>query len=208
MFGVDDVVILKSFLHGLLMGFSLIVVIGAQNSFVLKQGLRQQYIFWVCLICALSDAVLIAFGVMGFGTVILQYPMLTTFATYAGALFLFIYGAIHFKHAFLGNQSMRLEDSQNSSVWKACLICIALTWLNPHVYLDTVVLLGSISVKFGEFKHYFAFGAMTASVLFFFSLGYGAKYLLPIFKNPKAWRILDVVIAIIMWLIAISLIFG
>ncbi|WP_347455245.1 LysE/ArgO family amino acid transporter [Acinetobacter thermotolerans] len=197
----------NAYLQGLAMGFSLILAIGAQNTFVLKQGLKQQYIFWICLICALSDAILIALGVLGFGHWIQQHEVFTQLARYAGAMFLLVYGGIHLKQALQAGQSLLIpeEHPANSSI-KTCLICLGFTWLNPHVYLDTVVLLGSISVKFYEMKPYFALGSMTASVLFFFSLGYGAKLLLPLFKSPRAWQILDVLIAIVMWGIALSLV--
>lgn len=196
-----------AYLQGLIMGFSLIMAIGAQNTFVLKQGLKQQYVFWVCLLCALSDAILIALGVLGFGHWVQQHEVFTQWARYAGALFLVIYGAVHLKQALQAGQSLQiLKENSAHSLIKTCLICLGLTWLNPHVYLDTVLLLGSISVKFDEMKLYFALGSMTASILFFFSLGYGAKLLLPVFKNPYAWQILDVLIAVVMWAIAVSLV--
>ncbi|ATO19937.1 amino acid transporter [Acinetobacter sp. LoGeW2-3] len=199
----------NAYLQGVFMGFSLILAIGAQNTFVLKQGLKQQHVFWVCLICALSDAILIALGVLGFGHWIQQHDVFTQLARYAGALFLLVYGVIHLKQAIQAGQSLQiLQENSVNSLIKTCLTCLGFTWLNPHVYLDTVVLLGSISVKFHDMKAYFALGSMTASFLFFFSLGYGAKLLLRVFKSPRAWQILDVLIAIVMWGIALSLIFA
>lgn len=133
--------------------------------------------------------------------------MMITIARYAGALFLMVYGAQHIKQALQANQSIQLDAHSEQSLWKILGICLALTWLNPHVYLDTVVLLGSISAQFTQMKVYFALGAISASFLFFFALGYGARLLLPVFKNRKAWQILDVMIAVVMWSIALSLVF-
>ncbi|CAB1211100.1 LysE/ArgO family amino acid transporter [Acinetobacter bouvetii] len=193
------------YLQGFAIGLSLIVAIGAQNAFVLKQGLKRQYVFWICVLCAGSDAILIALGVMGFGNTIQQFPLIVQIAKYAGALFLLIYGAMHFKQAWQAGQSLLVDDQDGPSLEKTLMICLALTWLNPHVYLDTVILLGSISVHFSEFKIYFALGAMLASVVFFFSLGYAARYLLPVFKSSRAWQILDAIIGLIMWGIALAL---
>ena len=198
---------LSTYLQGFAIGFSLILAIGAQNAFVLKQGLKQQHIFWICLLCALSDATLIALGVFGFAALMQQFPMMITIARYAGALFLMVYGAQHIKQALQANQSIQLDAQSEQSLWKILGTCLALTWLNPHVYLDTMVLLGSISAQFTQMKLYFALGAISASFLFFFALGYGARLLLPVFENAKAWQILDVMIAVVMWSIALSLVF-
>lgn len=188
------------------MGLSLILPLGAQNSFVLKQGLKQQHVFWICLICAVSDAILILAGVMGFGSLILQHPMITIVAKYTGAAFLFVYGLLHFKSAWTASAQLQIEHVESMSLLNALALCLAFTWLNPHVYLDTVVLLGSISVQFNQDKIYFALGAIMASFLFFFSLGYASRYLLPVFKNPRAWQVLDLMIGCVMWWIAFSLI--
>nr|WP_312159791.1 LysE/ArgO family amino acid transporter [Acinetobacter sp.] len=196
---------LNSAVHGFAMGLSLILPIGAQNAFVLKQGLKQQYVFAICLCCALSDAILIAAGVLGFSELVLLHPDWLNIAKFFGATFLFIYGTQHFYQAWKSEQ--RLEASQNHvpSLRKVVLICLGLTWLNPHVYLDTVVLLGSISTQYPNTQLYFALGAITASFLFFFSLGYAARLLQPMFQRPQAWKILDVLIGCVMWSIAISL---
>lgn len=196
---------LSSYLQGFAIGLSLILAIGAQNAFVLKQGLKQQYVFWICLLCAGSDALLIACGVFGFAALLQQFPVLLMLAQYVGAVFLILYGAQHIKQALQANQSIQLYAASEPSLCKVLGICLALTWLNPHVYLDTVILLGAVSTQFAQLKLYFALGAMSASFLFFFSLGYGARLLLPLFKNPKAWQILDVMIALVMWSIALSL---
>lgn len=196
---------LHSYLQGFAIGLSLIVAIGAQNAFVLKQGLKKQAVFWVCFVCALSDSILVVLGITGFATVIQLYPELVGFAKWAGAVFLLWYGLQHAIQAFKSNQSLHAGSQNEIQLSKIIIVCLALTWLNPHVYLDTVVLIGSISTQFEQTKLYFALGVITASWFFFFSLGYGARVLIPVFANPKAWKVLDVVIALIMWSIAISL---
>lgn len=196
---------LSSFASGFVMGLSLIVAIGAQNAFVLKQGLKQHYIFAICLCCTLSDALLIAVGVFGFSHWMLFNPNMLLWAKYIGALFLILYGARHAYSAIRGGQSLTLASEQPPSLKQLLIICLALTWLNPHVYLDTVVLLGAISSQYVGTEHYFALGAMLASGVFFFALGYGARLLYPIFTRPRAWQILDGSIALIMWSIAYSL---
>jgi len=197
---------LHSYLQGFAIGLSLIVAIGAQNAFVLKQGLKKQAVFWVCFVCALSDSILVVLGITGFATVIQLYPELVGFAKWAGAVFLLWYGLQHAIQAFQANQSLHASSQNEIQLSKIIIVCLALTWLNPHVYLDTVVLIGSISTQFEQTKLYFALGVITASWFFFFSLGYGARVLIPVFANPKAWKVLDGVIALIMWSIAISLI--
>ena len=196
---------LHTYLQGFAIGLSLIVAIGAQNAFVLKQGLKKQAVFWVCFVCALSDSILVVLGITGFATVIQLYPELVGFAKWAGAVFLLWYGLQHAIQAFKSNQSLHAGSQNEIQLSKIIIVCLALTWLNPHVYLDTVVLIGSISTQFEQTKLYFALGVITASWFFFFSLGYGARVLIPVFANPKAWKVLDVVIALIMWSIAISL---
>ena len=197
---------LHSYLQGFAIGLSLIVAIGAQNAFVLKQGLKKQAVFWVCFVCALSDSILVVLGITGFATVIQLYPELVGFAKWAGAVFLLWYGLQHAIQAFQSNQSLHAGSQNEIQLSKIIMVCLALTWLNPHVYLDTVVLIGSISTQFEQTKLYFTLGVITASWFFFFSLGYGARVLIPVFANPKAWKVLDGVIALIMWSIAISLI--
>lgn len=197
---------LHTYLQGFAIGLSLIVAIGAQNAFVLKQGLKKQAVFWVCFVCALSDSILVVLGITGFATVTQLYPELVGFAKWAGAVFLLWYGLQHAIQAFKSNQSLHAGSQNEIQLSKIIIVCLALTWLNPHVYLDTVVLIGSISTQFEQTKLYFALGVITASWFFFFSLGYGARVLIPVFANPKAWKVLDGVIALIMWSIAISLI--
>ena len=187
--------------------FSLILAIGAQNAFVLRQGLLRAHVFWVCLICALSDAFLIAIGVTGIGTIAAVVPWAITALTWAGAAFLVIYGALSFVRAF-NPGTLRAADQGAGSLRLAILTCLALTWLNPHVYLDTVGLIGAVSTSFADLPGKIAYGggAMLASLVFFFALGYGARLLAPVFARPRAWAILDVVIALIMWTIAVALI--
>jgi len=194
-----------SFLSGFSLGFSLILAIGAQNAFVLKQGLKKQHVFLVCMICAASDALLISLGVTGFGVIIQQYPSIEMIARYAGAAFLFFYSAKSFLSAWQTTHVLNPADEAPASVSKIILICLAFTFLNPHVYLDTVVLLGSISTQFEATKLQFTLGAVTSSFIFFFSLGYGARILIPVFQKPISWKVLEFIIGVVMLLIAVSL---
>lgn len=190
---------------GFALGFSLILAIGAQNAFVLRQGIRQEHVFATCLTCAVSDALLIAAGVAGFGTLAEAVPWLETVMRYGGAAFLFWYGARNFRAAWQGAQAMDTSGAAAPSLRAVLATVLMLTWLNPHVYLDTVVLLGSISAGWDD-KLSFALGAMSASFVFFFSLGYGARLLTPVFARPRAWQVLDVFVGLTMWAIAAKLI--
>ncbi len=198
---------MDALLFGFSLGFSLILAIGAQNAFVLKQGLRGEHVLLVCLICALSDALLILAGVSGFHILVSAQPGIVALARYGGALFLIGYGALSFYRALRVQQGMLPSDIRGGSAWQAALTCLGFTWLNPHVYLDTVVLLGSVSTQFDE-THWFAAGAAAASFVFFFSLGYGARLLRPLFAEARAWRVLDLLIALVMWGIALRLLLG
>lgn len=190
---------------GFLLGLSLIVAIGAQNAYILRQGLLRRHVFILCLICALSDAVLIAAGVAGLGTLIAQSPSLIVLVTVAGAAFLLWYGFSAFRRA-MHPDGLKADGSGAVSLKAAVATCLALTFLNPHVYLDTVVLLGSLSARFdGQARLAYGTGAVLASFLWFFTLGYGARLLQPFFARPFAWRVLDCLIGIIMWMIALSL---
>ena len=195
-----------AFLPGLSLGLSLIVAIGAQNAFVLRQGLRKEYIFAVCLVCAASDALLIAAGVAGFGQIIAKLPWLEPLMRYGGAAFLLAYAIRALISAARNQTGLSPLERPTSSLKKTLITALAFTWLNPHVYLDTVILLGSISTQYHGHKVAFALGAMSGSVLFFFSLGYGAHYLRPVFASPTSWRVLDLVIGCIMTSVALSLI--
>ena len=194
-------------LAGFLLGLSLILPIGAQNAFVLRVGLRGEHVLAVCLTCALSDAVLILAGVSGFAQVSAWVPWAETVLLYGGAVFLIAYGARSFMAAFK-SEFLRPSDTAQTGLGRVVLTCLALTWLNPHVYLDTVVLIGSISTQFDEGKALFATGAMLASFTFFFSLGFGARLLKPLFSRPVTWRILDIAIGLIMWATAARLLLG
>jgi L-lysine exporter family protein LysE/ArgO len=190
---------------GFTLGISLILAIGAQNAFVLKQGLKQQHVFVVCLICALSDAILITAGISGFGVIVEKFPLIEQVARYAGAAFLFFYSALSFKSAITTDHALKAQGEEVGSPWAAVLTCLAFTWLNPHVYLDTVVLLGSISTQYEGQQLAFNIGAVAASFVFFFSLGYGAKLLIPVFKKPKAWKVLEYIIGFVMLALGVSL---
>jgi L-lysine exporter family protein LysE/ArgO len=190
---------------GFFLGASLIIAIGAQNAFILRQGLLRQHVFILSLICALSDALLIAAGVAGLGTLIAQSPKLISFVTLAGAAFLFWYASVAFRRAF-HPEAMQVRSNGSVSLKAAVATCLALTFLNPHVYLDTVVLLGSLSARYeGSARAAYGAGAVIASFVWFFSLGYGARLLQPIFAKPAAWRVLDCIIGVVMALIGISL---
>ena len=198
---------MSTFIYGFSLGFSLILAIGAQNAFVLKQGLKGEHVFMVCLICALSDAILILAGVSGFHLLVSGFPGLVTIARYGGVIFLFVYGLLSFRKAWVSEYALLPSEFASASLVKAALTCLAFTWLNPHVYLDTVVLLGSVSSQFSDDIEYFALGATSASFVFFFSLGYGAVFLRPVFALARSWQLLEIIIGIIMWSIAVKLVF-
>lgn len=190
---------------GFALGLSLILAIGAQNAFVLRQGIRREHVLATVLTCAMSDALLIAAGVTGFGALAEALPWLESTMRYGGAAFLFWYGARNFGAAWQGGQALETEGPARRSLTGVLGTVLVLTWLNPHVYLDTVVLLGSISAQW-EDKLGFAIGAMTSSFVFFFSLGYGARLLRPFFARPRSWQILDSVVGATMWAIALKLV--
>jgi L-lysine exporter family protein LysE/ArgO len=192
----------SSLVSGFALGFSLIMAIGAQNAFVLRQGLRQEHVFWICLTCAGSDAVLIYAGVVGVGAVSDAIPGFELVMRLAGAGFLIWYGARSLLAARRGGEALKPESGQTSKALLPVLATVlALTWLNPHVYLDTVVLLGSISAQYPQ-PLFFGLGATLASFAFFFSLGYGATLLAPVFARPRSWQVLEIVIGLTMWAIA------
>lgn len=197
---------MQAYLAGLGTGLSLIVAIGAQNAFVLRQGLLRSHVFAVCLFCALSDAVLIAAGVFGADLLSDIAPWFSEAMRWGGAAFLIVYGLRAARSALAGGETMR-ASGRAAPLWPTLATAAALTWANPHVYLDTVVLLGAVSAAF-EDRPAFAGGAVTGSFLFFFALGYGARLLEPVFARPMAWRVLDMAIAAIMWSIAAKLLLG
>lgn len=197
---------LTAVLTGYGTAFALILAIGAQNAFVLRQGLMRAHVFFVCLICAVSDALLIAAGVAGFGAVTARYPALPEILAWSGALFLFAYGGLRFRSALRGGQALSVAG-RAQPLGAAALTCLVLTWGNPHVYLDTLALIGTVSTGFeGAAKWAFGIGAATASFMFFFGLGYGARLLAPLLRTKRSWAILDAGIGALMWAIALSLI--
>jgi L-lysine exporter family protein LysE/ArgO len=198
--------VLTSFLPGFALSLTLILAIGAQNAFVLRQGLRREFVFWVCLTCAVSDALLIAAGVAGFGALAEALPWFETVMRFGGSGFLIWYGFQNARSAWRGGHVLQAEGQSTQSLRRAILTLLALTWLNPHVYLDTVVLLGSISAQYPD-RVSFGVGAVTASFVFFFALGYGARLLSPLFAKPRSWQVLDAIIALTMWAIAAKLLF-
>lgn len=191
---------------GFALGFSLILAIGAQNAFVLRQGLRREHVLPVVLVCAISDAVLVTAGILGFGALARAVPGLETVMRYGGAAFLIWYGARNFIAAWRGGEVLE-AGAAASGLRRALLTCLALTWLNPHVYLDTVVLLGSVSAQYDDTLA-FGVGAVTASFTFFFALGFGARGLAPLFRRPASWRVLDAGVGLTMWAIAAKLLLG
>ncbi|GAA1962921.1 LysE/ArgO family amino acid transporter [Microbacterium deminutum] len=213
-------------LAGLGLGFSLIVAIGAQNLFVLRQGLRREHVLAVAAICAASDAVLIVLGVSGIGVVLHAVPWLVDVARWAGAAFLAVYGLLAARRAWRPSgetfetaeptapvaASVRSDvpepvvTASQTRLVPVVLTCLALTWLNPHVYLDTVFLLGTVANSHGDERWVFAAGAIIASIAWFFGLALGARYLGRWLSTPRAWRILDAVIAVVMIAIGISLV--
>ncbi|MEL7260713.1 MAG: LysE/ArgO family amino acid transporter [Pseudomonadota bacterium] len=197
---------MASFLPGFLLSLSLILAIGAQNAFVLRQGLRRAHVLPVVLTCAISDAVLIVAGVAGFGALAEAVPWFEPLMRYGGAAFLLWYGWTNARSAWRGGQVLAADGEETQSLRTAILTLLALTWLNPHVYLDTVVLIGSISAQYPD-RTTFGIGAVLASFVFFFSLGYGARALAPLFARPRAWQVLDAIIALTMWAIAFKLLY-
>lgn len=190
---------------GLGLGLSLIVAIGAQNAFVLRQGLRAEHVAAVVAVCAVSDIALITGGVLGAGAAVVRVPWLLTVVCLAGAAFLAGYAALAARRALRPATLVTDTSGARTGLAVAVGTCLALTWLNPHVYLDTVVLLGSLSGTYGEQRWWFAGGAAVGSVLWFTGLGFGARLLRPVFARPAAWRVLDGLIALVMAALAVSL---
>lgn len=197
-----------AYLAGLAAGAGLIIAIGAQNAFVLRQGLQRSFIGSVVLVCILADVSLILLGVGGMGLAVKQHPDLLQWLRYAGAAFLAAYGMFALKRAWQGESGLQPAGNAAGSRGRVVLACLGFTLLNPHVYLDTVVLLGSLSTHYdGQGQWLFAAGASSASVVWFLSLGFGARMLLPIFRSPFAWRIFDVAVAAFMLALAAALLF-
>ncbi|SHJ85676.1 L-lysine exporter family protein LysE/ArgO [Malonomonas rubra DSM 5091] len=195
-----------AFLQGLGLGGGLIIAIGAQNAFVLSQGVRRNYPLQTALVCSLCDAILMIIGISGVGALVATNPQLAQTATWGGAAFLFWYGSRSFRSALQGG-SLQTDAEKSLSRRKLLVTTLALTLLNPHVYLDTIVLVGSISGQLADSERLlFGAGAISASVLWFFSLSFGAGLLAPLFRKQIAWRCLDGFVCLTMWTIAVSLI--
>ena len=197
---------MHAYLAGLGTSLSLIVAIGAQNAFVLKQGLMRRHVLATCLFCAASDAALITAGVLGAGALAGRAPWFLEAMRWGGAAFLLAYGGRAFLAAWRGGGALRAGQGA-AGLGATLAVLAALTWLNPHVWLDTVVLIGSISAGWQP-RGWFLAGAISGSVLFFFALGYGARWLSPLFARPAAWRVLDVLVGLVMWGIALGLVLG
>lgn len=193
-----------TFFAGYFLSLSLILAIGAQNAFVLRQGLMRQHVLAVCLFCGISDALLITAGVAGIGSLGRTIPWFEPAMRFGGAAFLIWYGWRNAKSAWKGGSFMDVETATSAPLGVTLATLAAITWLNPHVYLDTVVLIGAISAQYPD-RLAFGTGAALGSLSFFFALGYGARLLAPLFKTPRAWQILDAIIALTMWAIAAGL---
>tara|TARA_B110000008_G_C16966822_1_gene562366 strand:+ start:2789 stop:3409 length:621 start_codon:yes stop_codon:yes gene_type:complete len=195
------------FFTGFLLGLSLIIAIGAQNAFVIRQGILRQHVFYIALFCSIADSLLITLGVVGISYLLNDFineysKILFGFA----ALWLFIYGILKLRSAIRANSTIVSSNSKATSLLNALSIIAIFTFANPHVYLDTMILIGSISQQFiGLNRVFFALGACSASFIWFFGIAYGAKFLSPIMQKPRHWQILDSIIALIMFIIALNL---
>ena len=198
---------LSAFLTGFILGFSLILVIGAQNSFVLRQGLIGRHVFIVALFCSLSDALLISIGVAGISIFLNNYiDLVSDWLFGISAIWLAGYGLLRVRDVIIGRTFLIAENSSVNGLVSTLSFLSVLTFANPHVYLDTVILIGSVSQQFpGKTKLAYVLGASLASFVFFFSLAYGAKFLSPIMQRPIAWRLLDSFIAFVMFSLAIKM---
>ena len=195
-----------SVLPGFLTGLSLIIAIGAQNAFVIRQGLTKRHVLLVVSICAISDALLILLGIAGLGALISGLPWLLETIRWFGVAYLIWFGIRSLRSAF-SNQALDASGVQSGSAKTVVLSVLGFTFLNPHVYLDTVILLGSIGNQFGDDRWWFGLGAAVASVVWFSSIGFGARAASKFMAKPIFWKVLDLVIAAVMFGIAILLAF-
>ncbi|MGO1434164.1 MAG: LysE/ArgO family amino acid transporter [Canibacter sp.] len=194
-----------AWITGLFTGLGLIIAIGAQNAFVLRQGIKREHVLQIVLICSMTDAVLEFSGVAGIGFIVQKAPIVLEVVRWAGFVFLLWYGFVAFRRARKPS-NLVAGGGPAISLKKAVLTALAITYLNPHVYLDTMVLMGSIGATQGDIgRWWFAFGGAVGSFMWFFLLGYGARLLTPIFARPSAWRVLDLLVGLTMWTIAASL---
>lgn len=195
-------------IQGFLIGLSLILAIGAQNAFVLRQGLKREHVGLVVAICAISDAALIGAGVAGMGRLVESLPGLLTALRWLGVAFLTVYGAMRFRAAARGGESLVADLGGQTSAWAAAGACLMFTWANPHVYLDTLVLVGAVSAQYAPHEASFGIGAACASAVFFTSLGFGARALRGVFARPRSWVVLETGMGLVMWAIALRLALG
>lgn len=197
---------ITAFLQGFIISIGLIVAIGAQNVYVLKRGLLKESVFMVALVCSLLDALFIVAGVKGLGKFLEEFPFFITYITWFGIVFLIAYGFLALKSS-LSKHSMSVDTkSSKKSTAMIILTLLSLAFLNPHVYLDTVVLIGTIGSKYtGDNQNFFALGALTSSFVWFFSLAYGSRILIPLFKKPITWKFLDLLTSFIMFFVAYTL---
>ena len=196
-----------AFVSGFLISISLILALGPQNVFVLRQGLLRSHVFAACFVCSISDALLIGAGVLGVGLFLSEMEELAIWMSIGASIFLIFYGCLRIKSA-LDPKGLEVGDNESQDLWPTILAGLAFTYLNPHVYVDTLFLIGGASSGYvGDEKLMFGIGAATASFVFFFSLGYGAKRLSPILNNPESWKIIDLFIACVMFTVAGILMF-
>ena len=196
-----------AFISGFLISISLILALGPQNVFVMRQGLLRSHVFAACLVCSISDALLIGAGVLGVGLFLSEMDELAIWMSIGASIFLILYGCLRVKSA-LNPKGLEVSDDESQDLWPTILAGLAFTYLNPHVYVDTLLLIGGASSNYaGDEKLMFGIGAATASFVFFFSLGYGAKRLSPILNNPESWKIIDLFIAGVMFTVAGILLF-
>ena len=193
-----------AFLSGFLLSFSLILAIGPQNAFVLRQGLLKKHFLPIALFCTLSDIILILLGIFGFGSIISNFDNFSQYMFTIGGVWLLGYGFLRLKGAYLADSFLEASNEQESDIKLVLINCAVLTWFNPHVYIDTLILIGTVSIRFEDPLH-FGLGACLASFIFFFSLAFGARLLSPLVSSKKAWQILDLVIASIMFVLAFSM---
>lgn len=200
---------MAAFIQGLGLGAGLIVAIGAQNAFVLRQGLARGPVLTVATVCFACDAILIAAGAFGLGALISSTPWALALTAWGGAAFLAVYGALSFRNAFRGQALGSEGGGAVKGGWTAVMLALSFSLLNPHVYLDTVVLLGSVAAQVpGPERPFFALGGMTASFLWFYGLGLGARWASRWLARPAVWTAIDIVVGLVMWTIAASLILG
>ena len=200
---------LHSYGNGLVIALGLIMAIGAQNAFVLSQALRREHHLWVAGVCVFFDVLLVACGVYGLAQLLISSPVLLLIARWGGVLFLSCYGALALRRAFRKNTLEAAAIRPAQSLQAVVMTTLAVTLLNPHVYLDTVIMLGAISGNCaGSGRYFFGLGAVTASILWFFSLAKGGTMLAPVFAKPRAWQVLNILVCAMVWLVASGLAYG